>query len=268
MDKTPPNDPLAEQAVISSCLIDPSIVPMVGEMLTPADYHMDKHTVIYKAITELGDTTNAVTLVDNLTSNGNLEKAGGKGYIFELIEKAPVASGWKSYAEIVKKHSVARQTIFLCTDAYRGALNPKQDPILGLGELLNGIGEIQRSFSTPETTNNKKMYTELYDEINSPQTDPGMTTGIECIDSLFYLEPECSHVIAAESGVGKSAICLQIADHVAEKYGPVLYFSMESTRKKLGVRQIARYGQIPLTRLNKHNVNEEREQDLQEARSN
>ena len=47
------------------------------------------------------------------------------------------------------------------------------------------------------------------------------------------------YLLAASTGTGKSALAGQVALHVAERHGPVLFVSMELTDVDLGVRLVS-----------------------------
>lgn len=140
----------------------------------------------------------------------------------------------------------------------------------GWGETDEILSEHKNSVRALDKTivnhfDNRKLYTGLHESLYNTEVSPGLLTGIDNIDMEFFLDPGCTNVVAAESGTGKSAFCLQVTDYVARKYGPALYFSMESTSQKLGIRQIARYSKIALTRLNKKNIEHTQEESLNRA---
>ena len=103
-----------------------------------------------------------------------------------------------------------------------------------------------------DTGPDKQLYYRLYDAL-SQKKEPGIGIGMPGLES-FYLEPNYIHVVAAESGTGKSAFLLQASDYVARNYGPVLYLSLESTDLKLAARRLASTSKIALTRINKQNI--------------
>ncbi|MBV9358459.1 MAG: AAA family ATPase, partial [Chloroflexi bacterium] len=57
------------------------------------------------------------------------------------------------------------------------------------------------------------------------------------------------YLLAASTGTGKTAIAGQIALHVAEHHGPVVFVSMELTDVDLGVRLVSVLTNIKKERL-------------------
>ena len=253
-NKLPPHNPEAEQYVLSACLTRPEIIKQVASVLQPTDFYRDAHTRIFTALEDLGDKADHITLADWLRKRSELENVGGETYISELVESPGISAGWRHHAGIVKDASNRRNLISACAQAADDAQG-----IDTLDEILKrhktAIREIHGHASIEDDqVTTQALYTGIWEDLWNEQGEPGLTLGIEGIDGKHYLEPGCSHVVAAESGTGKSAFCLQVADHVANKYGTVLYFSLESTRNKLGIRQLARYSKVALTRLHKRHL--------------
>lgn len=265
--RIPPHDILAEQALLCSCLIDPRVISRVAAIVQPDDFYREAHSLIFSAMLSLGEDTTPATISGALKSKGNLEAAGGEAYFFELDQASATSQGWQVHAETLRTHSVKRQIINLCSDIAQKSYQAHQDPEESILNLRAGIEKIIQSGANTETVNMRRLYNEIYDDLYTSKTDPGYTLGLDCIDEHFYLEPGCSHIVAAESGTGKSAFCLQVADHVARTYGTTLFFSMESTVTKLGIRQIARHAHIALTRLNKRVLYRDDTEDLDNALS-
>jgi replicative DNA helicase len=84
-----PNDPMpqaldAEEALLGCILVDPDAW-LAARTLTPADFYRDAHAVIFNTMRQLdedGLAVDVVTLKTRLERTGQLEKAGGAGYIY------------------------------------------------------------------------------------------------------------------------------------------------------------------------------------------
>ena len=237
-------------------LSDGSIVSRVMDLLSPGDFYKTAHQYLAEGIFELAEAADLVTLAHWLESKQLLEKVGGREYLAQFADFY-ISAGWKYHAEIVRDMATRRKIIIFCSGAAEKAfiITNEQEEILS--ELKAGIRNIEAQGQTEEPNSNPKLYDQIYENLWNDKTEPGLTFGIEPIDQCHYLEPGCTLVVAAESGTGKSAFCLQVADHIARKYGTALYFTMESTRQKLGIRQLARHSKVALTRLHKHHLDSE-----------
>lgn len=102
-------------------------------------------------------------------------------------------------------------------------------------------------------------------KLNSPEGRkyPGIMTGFSALDGMTLgLHPGDLTVVAAVPGMGKSALVLNIAQHVALREArPVLFFSLEVDRHRLTERLMSSYVQVPLQALRSGKL-----QDLEWAR--
>jgi len=67
----------------------------------------------------------------------------------------------------------------------------------------------------------------------------GVSTGLRDVDSMTLGLSPGLYLVAASTGTGKTALAGQIALHVAEQHGPVVFVSMELSAVDLGVRLVS-----------------------------
>src|SRR5580765_8053623 len=67
----------------------------------------------------------------------------------------------------------------------------------------------------------------------------GVSTGLRDLDTMTLGLSPGLYLVAAATGTGKTAIAGQIALHVAEHHGPVVFVSMELTDVDLAVRLVS-----------------------------
>jgi replicative DNA helicase len=253
--KVPPHNMEAEQAILGGILVDPRNIKRVSALIGPADFYREAHGHIFKAMQELNQI-DLVTLRDQLQKDGKLEKAGGEDYISSLVMAVSTSIGWQGHAEIVKKHSVSRQILAQCGVAINGLQSQYLDPAVAISDLKNSLRSI--TINEKDDYSNLSLYGKLYDDIGNkdPNFEPGYRTGIGNLDDFFYFEPGYIHCFCAESNIGKTPVMLQIADNIAKRYGRTHYYSLESTRAKLGQRNLARRTHIHLSRIHSKNIHD------------
>ena len=118
-DKIPPQNIEAEQAVLGALLLDWSALANVVSILRPDRFYSLQNQVIYDAMLKLYNqniTGDSVSLANQLTRDGNLEKAGGTSYIAALTDTVPSAANIESYAEIVLDRAARRDLIKATTE--------------------------------------------------------------------------------------------------------------------------------------------------------
>lgn len=85
-----------------------------------------------------------------------------------------------------------------------------------------------------------------------PASGRVMLTGIDTVDQIMGGIEESDYVVvAARTGVGKTAFSLGVATHVAENYGSVLFCSLELSRPKMWRRVAVQQSQMPLKVLDR-----------------
>ena len=113
-ERTPPYDLLAEQSVLGGMLLSKDAVADVYGTLRGVDFYVPKHEVIYDAILELysrGEPTDAITVTDQLTKSGDLQRAGGAEYLYTVTSVVPTAANASFYADIVGEKALLRRLV-------------------------------------------------------------------------------------------------------------------------------------------------------------
>lgn len=113
-EKLPPQDLVAEQATLGSILIDPGVAALALGQLETADFYLEAHQVLFRAmraVRERGDPVDLIMTSAELRRKGDMERAGGAEYLTALINSVPTAAHVTRYAEIVRKKSLLRRVI-------------------------------------------------------------------------------------------------------------------------------------------------------------
>ncbi len=260
-DRTPPQSIEAERAVLGAMLLNPEAVGMAIEVLRDqADevFYVEAHQHVYNAMVELFRRNTPVdytTLTEQLSHSGTLDTAGGASYLAELTGAVPTSANTEHYAKIVLRASLLRKLITACTRVAGEAYQPdilveelldraeadifaiaeqrQLNPIHAIGELLeDGIHRIE-------------------EQIKSSSGITGLATGFARLDELLSgLQASDMIILAARPSVGKTALALNIAAHVANhvKKGALL-FSLEMAKEQLVQRLICMVGQVDSARL-------------------
>src|SRR5438132_3451763 len=110
----PPQNLEAEESVLGAMMLSPGAIGAVSEALDASDFYRESHAKIYRAALALygrGEPVDAITLVDELEERGELEDAGGRVRIHELVALVPAASNAGHYARIVREVATLRGLI-------------------------------------------------------------------------------------------------------------------------------------------------------------
>lgn len=125
--RVPPQNLEAEQAVLTSVLIENETHATVAAVITEADFYRESHRLIWRAMTELrtkGDPIDILTVNQVLKSRGVFEQVGGAQYMAELAEAMAFPQAVATHARIVKEMAAKRRlaSVFteLASEAYNG----------------------------------------------------------------------------------------------------------------------------------------------------
>jgi len=255
--RVPPHSIEAEQSVLGGLLLDNLAWDRAGDLLTESDFYRYEHRQIYAAISALvggGKPADVVTVHEHLQSLGRADDCGGQGYLNALAQSVPSAANIRRYAEIVRERAVLRKLIGASDEIATQAFNPQGRPVTQiLDEAESRIFQIGE-----EGSRNKqgfigidKLVVELIDRVtelheNGAEEVTGVRTGFYDLDRYTAgFQKGDLIVLAARPSMGKTALALNIAEHVAVREElPVLVFSMEMGAAQLAVRMVGSLGRI------------------------
>lgn len=238
----PPHDQEAEQAILGAILLCPGIMATVGELVAEQDFYYSPHRAIFAAMCRLGDTGRAIdhiTVSEELKRVGTLDEIGGAAVVAELIQVVPSATNATTHCRIVRekarRRDLRRIGYNLCAQAYdeRESLpeiiEQSEQAILALDQANAGQ-------ATPPIDQLVKDRLEHLDALfKRKATITGIPTGFKSLDRLTTgLHPGTLNIIAARPSMGKTALALSIAAHVAlREQRPVQIFSLEMSKEEL-----------------------------------
>src|SRR5262245_2879367 len=104
----------AEQLVLGAIMLDDSSFVVIGAILEPNDFSLEKHKRIFNAmlaLNEAGDRIDRVTVANELMRRNQLESVDGLSYLVSLDNGLPQIYNLESYARIVKEKSLLRRII-------------------------------------------------------------------------------------------------------------------------------------------------------------
>ena len=175
-----------------------------------------------------------------------------------LADNTPSAANIAAYAEIVRKRSVLRQLIQATGRINEAVFNPQGKPseqVLDEAEqAIFEIGERQGK-RLRKYRPIADLIAEARDRVDmlSRQSSPitGLATGYTDFDRLTAgLQPADLIILAGRPSMGKSALAINIAEHVAiQGQKSVAVFSMEMPSEQLAMRMIGSLSRIDQQRL-------------------
>ncbi len=251
-DKLPPQSLDAEKGVLGSLMLDPDRCDEVVMLVKAGDFSAEANAVLFQHLLELheqGKRIDPLLLIDRLKSSGQLEAVGGPAYIAEVAQSVPYASNAAYYAKIVREKSTLRALIHASTEILRDAYDPSADPQLLVSRSEERIFAVHDERSSNQVTDLSSLMLEAFDMIDARmegRAGVGVPTGYPDLDSLTggFHESELI-ILAARPSVGKTALALNMAEHVAVDSGvAVLMVSLEMAKLEVAQRLLSSAGRI------------------------
>jgi replicative DNA helicase len=272
-EQLPPHDIQAEESVVASLLVDPEAIEKVASVVKPADFFREINGWAYEAcyaLWERGESINQVTVAHELDRRNRLEDVGGLTYLSELVLNLPTPIGVEHFAGIVKRDSTYRQMLSVAMSIGRIAQEggPELDTALAKAESLIyslRTGEGSRDFV--HIRDYLDTYLEPPDANEVTPYQGHVRTGLSDLDHLLGgLNPSDLLIVAARTGVGKTALMLNFARNAAVgSHAKVAIFSLEMAGEQLAQRILAAESRIDSSRLRLGLHNEIEESRLMHA---
>ena len=132
-----PQDLTAEQSLLGAMLVDPNCIPEVIEQVRADDFYAEENKRIFETIYSMfngAQRIDPVTVLDMLTRMGYYDEAGGRAYLFQLMEVTPGARNVNEYVRIVRDKSLLRQLADAGSEIQQNALEAHGEAS-GIAEL-------------------------------------------------------------------------------------------------------------------------------------
>ena len=239
----------AERFVLGAILMDDALYIQVAGSLESEDFSLEKHRRIFLRMGELyhrGERIDRVTVANELMKQNQLESVDGVSYLVSLDEGLPALANLDSYVRIVKDKAVLRRIIFTSQKLIDRCIIGEEEPDQILASAEETLLKLGESRAQDALVNPQRILEEFDGGINA-FLDPskrikGLSTGFLKLDEMTGgLHAGELVILAARPSMGKTALALNIAQHVASQPNEkqtVAVFSLEMSRESLLTRMI------------------------------
>ena len=254
--RVPPHSQEAESSVLGGLLLDNGAWDRVGDVLQESDFYRYEHRLIYGAVAHLVNASkpaDVITVFEQLQGQGKADEVGGLSYLNALAQYVPSAANIRRYAEIVRERAILRKLLTASDEIATAAYAPQGRPVAKIldeaEQKIFNIGEegsrMKQGFQSMDT-----LVVQLLDRVQEMADNPnditGVPTGFYDLDRMTAgFQAGDLVVLAARPSMGKTALAINIAEHVALNEGlPVAVFSMEMGAAQLAVRIVGSIGRV------------------------
>ena len=272
-----PHDLAAEQSVLGAVFIAPDTIISLADELVPEDFYKPANKIVFKtmlSLLEKGEPIDATTMVSALTNQGDISNIGGMTYVVELVNSTPTSKNVEHYAKLVKEKAMLRKVIADLSESLSSAYQGD----VSISDIISKTEKSMLNISNQNTGTGFRNVADILDthmqivETRS-QTDgfvTGLSTGFVGLDKITTGLHEGNLIIlAARPAMGKTALALNIAKHVATmERKPAVIFSLEMGAEELIERMVASEGMVPGYHLKTGNLSTDEWKRLVHAQSN
>ena len=229
------------------------------DYLREDSFYLEGHSLLFKLMGELsnrGIPPDMNAVLDELRSRDLLDKVGGSGVVMGMLNSVPTAANVEYHSKKLAEKATLRNLIKGCTQiidqAYRQeqpvdeVLDRAERTILGLaehsaeGEFI-GITTVLEQYMDKLSDRDEELKRRREAGETNPQISAGIHTGFPDLDQMTGgMRNSELTIIAARPSVGKTALGLNLAHHIAINEGvPTALFSLEMGVEQLAERMLA-----------------------------
>jgi len=248
----------AEKGLLGSVLLSSTVLDDSISQIEAGHFHLPAHQKIFELLVEMrnaGKPIDLISVTQHLEDRRMLDEVGGASVVTDLLTFVPTAANADYYREILREKYLLRKVITVCTEYAARSYDEQGDVKLLVDEVEQKILEIgeERVSSTIPTM--KEMVNDAITSIEQLVANKGgitgLSTGFHVLDNMTSgLHAGEMFVIAARPSMGKTALAMNIAEHVALDAGkPVAVFSLEMSSPQLVQRLLCSRARVDSKKL-------------------
>jgi replicative DNA helicase len=275
LNKPLPSNVDSERVILGAILLDNALISQAVEQLKADDFYSPNHRRIFNAMLSLferGERIDPILIGEELKKDGSIDSIGGVATITNLTYGLPHFSDIFDYAKVVKDKSLTRSLIKVCNQVTSEALAEEDDAAV----ILDHAEQLIFALADERTREGFAHVQPIAETVLAKIQDyakrethalTGLATGFREIDQMTSgLQRTDLIIIAARPSMGKTALCLTLAQNAAilEK-AVVAVFSLEMSKEQLVMRMLSSEAKVDAHRFRTGYLTREEWQRLAES---
>ena len=230
----------------------------VAQILVQDDFYQPAHAEIFGAmlkLEEMGKPIDIITLEEQLRATGVLDRVGGIAVLAELAARVSTVANIAYHANIVRDKSTLRQIIRLSNEVANSAYDDPENPQAFVDQAEQQLFELsQRSIGedfSPIRTLLLTTFSNIEQRYGRKEDITGVPSGYPDLDEMTGgFQAGDLVIVAARPSMGKTALCLNIAQNAARSFQiPVLVFSLEMSKEALVERLLSAEARVESAKI-------------------
>lgn len=258
LERPLPSSPEAERAILGGIILDNALISQAIELLKADDFYTPSHRRVFQAMSDLferGSEINPILIGEELRREGLLEQAGGVSEIANLTYGLPHFTNLAHYAKVVQDKALLRNLVKVANKITSEALEEEEPAEFILDHAEQMIFALADERTRQGFTHVKPIAEKLLEKVEGmagrTAMITGLTTGFSELDQMTSgLQPSDLIVVAARPSMGKTALCLTLAQNAALQAQAVVgVFSLEMSKESLVQRMLSSEARVDAHRF-------------------
>jgi replicative DNA helicase len=259
LEKPLPSSPESERVILGAILLDNTLISQGIELLSADDFYSPLHRRVFRAMSHLferGDKIDPILIGEELRKEGQLENIGGVATITNLTYGLPHFSNIAHYAKIVHDKAVIRNLIKVCNNVVSEALSEEEDAEVVLDHAEQAIFALADERTRQGFSHIKPVAESVLAKVQEyarreSHALTGLSTGFRDLDQMTSgLQRTDLIIVAARPSMGKTALCLTLAQNAATLDNAVVaVFSLEMSKEQLVMRMLSSEARVDAHRF-------------------
>jgi replicative DNA helicase len=234
--------------LLASLMAADTYVADALSLVSDDDFYREGHRAVFRAIEGLfgiGEPVEPITVIERLTKDGELETAGGRVAVLDLMETPFIAASYRTYAEMVRDAATQRRLLRVGQEIARIVVQREGETTAMLQDAESLVYGLSQQSVRGDFARAHELVIRGIERLTAAEESgtglTGVATGFVDLDRIVGgLQPGNVIVVAARPSMGKTALALGIAEHVAlSQERAVAIFSLEMSGDELIQRLLA-----------------------------
>ncbi len=261
LERTLPSSEDSERAILGAILLDNSLISQSVEQLKTEDFYSPLHRRIFNAMIALFESSRSIDPIligEELKKEGPIEAMGGVSTITNLTYGLPHFSDLSEYIKVVRDKSVMRSLVRTCNQITSEALEEEDDAKVVLDHAEQMIFALAEKRTREGFLHIQPVAEKVLEKVQEyakreSHALTGLATGFRELDEMTSgLQPSDLIIIAARPSMGKTALCLTMAQNAAITEKAVVgIFSLEMSKEQLVMRMMSSEAKVDASRFRK-----------------
>ena len=245
---SPPQNAEAEAMLLASLMAADTYVAEALSVVARDDFYREGHRAVFRAIESLfgtGEPVEPITVIERLTKDGELETAGGRVAVLDLMETPFIAASFRTYAQMVRETAIQRRLLQVGQQIEKMVAQREGETSAMLQDAETLVYGLSQKDVRGDFARAHELVIRGIERLTAAEESgtglTGVATGFTDLDrTVGGLQPGNVIVVAARPSMGKTALALGIAEHAAlTQERSVAIFSLEMSGDELIQRLLA-----------------------------